>query len=240
MPAGAEDMKTLCVIPVRGGSKGIPRKNLAELFPGTNLLEWTIGQARKVYQSDEIVVSSDDAEMLAVARSADVQAMARPDALARDESTTASVVDHLLGELDADGALYRNVTILQATSPLRQSADIAAARAMLESGQYDSVVSGYRETHSHPAKFYFLDGETARPVLPEFEAARRQDLPAVYRRNGAIFMVTRAFYAQTGKLWGGRTGLAIMPVERSIDIDAPDDLERARSYFAAHSDNWTI
>lgn len=240
MPTGAEDMKTLCVIPVRGGSKGIPRKNLAELFPGMSLLEWTIRQAQEVYEPDEIVVSSDDAEMLQVAESAGAQAIARPEALARDESTTASVVDHLLEELDAGGTLYQSVTILQATSPLRQSGDISAARAMLESGQYDSVVSGYREMHSHPAKFYFLDGETARPVLPEFEAARRQDLPPVYRRNGAIFMVTRGFYAQTGKLWGGRTGLAIMPVERSIDIDAPDDLERARSHFAALSDNWTI
>lgn len=233
-------MKTLCVIPVRGGSKGIPRKNLAELFPGTSLLEWTIRQAQAVYDSDEIVVSSDDAEMLEAAGAAGARALARPDALARDESTTASVVDHLLQDLDPDGSQYQCIAILQATSPLRQSADIATAKAMMATGKYDSVVAAYRETHSHPAKFYFFEDGVAQPVLPELEAARRQDLPPVYRRNGAIFMVTRTFYTDSQKLWGGRTGLAIMPIERSIDIDAPDDLERAREYYNAHRDGWTI
>ena len=233
-------MKTLCVIPVRGGSKGIPRKNLADLYPGTSLLEWTIRQAQAVYGSDEIIVSSDDAEMLEAAEAAGARALARPDALARDESTTASVVDHLLETLDPDGTQYQCIAILQATSPLRQSADIAAAKAMMATGEYDSVVSAYRETNSHPAKFYFFDDGVAQPVLPEFEAARRQDLPPVYRRNGAIFMVTRAFYTNSQKLWGGRTGLAIMPIERSIDIDAPDDLERARAFFSANRDDWII
>lgn len=233
-------MKTLCVIPARGGSKGIPRKNLVELFTGVSLLEWTIRQARTLYDADEVVVSSDDAEMLQLALSLGTQAEARPDELARDHSTTASVVDHLLATLDPGGELYDKITILQTTSPLRQTDDIARARTLLADGGYDSIVGAYRETGTHPAKFYFMHNGLARSVLPEFETARRQDLPPVYRRNGAIFMVTREFYARTGSLWGGRTALAIMPVERSIDIDTPGDLERARSYFAAHRGDWPI
>lgn len=233
-------MKALCVIPVRGGSKGIPRKNLAELFEGMSLLEWTVRQAQTVYDADQVVVSSDDAEMLGVARSLGVQAQARPEELARDDSTTASVVDYLLATLDPDGSLYDSLTILQSTSPLRQTADIAMARTLLDGGQYDSIVGAYRETVVHPAKFYFLHDGLAQSVLPEFETGRRQDLPPIYRRNGAIFMVTREYNARTGRLWGGRTGLAIMPVERSIDIDTPGDLERARDYFSARRGDWTI
>src|SRR5690606_14120664 len=103
---------------------------------------------------------------------------------------------------------YAAIAILQVTSPLRLPQDIFRAREMIETGAYDSVVSAYPETATHPAKMYILRGGMAHAVLPEFETARRQDLPPVYRRNGAIFMVTRAQFERTGRLWGGRTGLA--------------------------------
>lgn len=225
-------MKTLCIIPVRGGSKGIPRKNLAELFEGMTLLEWTIRQAQVVYAGDELIVSTDDEAMAAAAGKCGTRVDMRPPELAQDASTTASVVEYLLEKLDPEASIYDTIAILQVTSPLRQSEDIAQSRRMMEEGNYDSIVSAFIETEAHPAKMYVMCDGFAEPVLPKYEASRRQDLPPIYRRNGAIFVVRRTHFLQTGQLWGGRTGLVEMPRERSVDIDAPGDLDRTRSFLA--------
>lgn len=224
-------MRCACLIPVRGGSKGIPRKNLAEIKPGVSLLEWTIQQALSVLPASDIFVSSDDEEMLSVAAAAGVIGVRRPTDLARDESTTASVMDHLL--MNMDESRFDALAVLQVTSPLRTPDDIRSGLQMIGTGSYESVVSVFEETRCHPAKMYLLESGSAIPVLPDHESSRRQDLPRAFRRNGAVFIVTRSYFRQTGRLWGGRTGLVEMPAERSIDIDAPADLEAARIALAA-------
>lgn len=222
-----------CLIPVRGGSKGIPGKNLAEIVPGVSLLEWTIRQAVQAYPASDVFVSSDDEAMLAVASAAGVVALRRPAELARDESTTASVMDHLLASVDA--TRYTSLGVLQVTSPLRTAADIIEGRRLLDGGGFDSVVSVFEERLCHPAKMYLVEDGVAVPVLPAHESSRRQDLPRIVRRNGAIFLVTMAHYRATGRLWGGRTGFVEMPQVRSVDIDMPADLETARRFLAAAS-----
>lgn len=226
-------MSVACIIPVRGGSKGIPRKNLALLPGGATLLEWTVDQALRCFAPEEVLVSTEDAEMAEVARACGARVDPRPAALAEDKTTTAAVVEDLLARLDPGIVIFRQIAILQVTSPLRGDADIQAARRLIDSGVFDSVVSGFAFTDHHPAKMYYLDSDAARPVSPEFETARRQDLPRVCRRNGAIFWTTRDWFERTGRLWGGRTGLVLMPPERSIDIDRPEDLEAARRQLAA-------
>lgn len=227
-------MATACIIPARGGSKGIARKNLAEIAEGVSLLEWTIDQALRCYPAEDVLVSTEDAEIAAMAATRGANVIARPEELARDASTTTSVVEHLLREIDPDGARFDAIAILQVTSPLRRDADIVKAEEMLATGQFDSVVGAYEWTGGHPAKMYYLDGDKAVSVAPEYETCRRQDLPPVYRRNGSIFLATRDYFTETGMLWGGRVGLVPMPRERSIDIDAPDDLERARTILRSH------
>lgn len=219
-------MRCACLIPVRGGSKGIQRKNLAEIADGISLLEWTIRQAKSVLRQDDIFVSTEDEEMFAVAARCGVVAVRRPLDLARDESTTNSVMEHLLTTIDE--TCYAALAVLQVTSPLRTTHDIKAGLLRMATGEYDSVVSVFEEDQCHPAKMYLLESGVAIPVLPAYEASRRQELPRVFRRNGAIFMVTREFYRETGRLWGGRTGLIEMPRDRSVDIDAPADLVAAR------------
>lgn len=235
MSASSHDalQRILCLIPVRGGSKGIPRKNLAELTDGVSLLEWTIRQALETYPRRDIFVSSDDVEMLAIASAASVNAVSRPPELAGDSSTTASVVDHLLHSVDRTGDEFDAIAILQVTSPLRTTGDIRRSMDMIASGRYDSVVGAFEERDCHPAKMYYVESGSAVPVAPVHESRRRQDLPKVFRRNGAIFVVTMDYYRRTGKLWGGRTGLVEMPRERSVDVDAPADLEAARRYLSA-------
>ena len=101
----------------------------------------------------------------------------------------------------------------------------------MQSGKFESLVSAYIETEAHPAKMYHLQNGTAVSVVPEMEYLRRQDLPKIYRRNGAIFACTREFYDRTGKLWGGKMGMVEMPKDRSVDVDMPDDLVTAREIF---------
>lgn len=229
-------MRILCVIPVRGGSKGLPRKNALEIVAGVSLLEWTIRQATTAYPVRDIVVSTEDAELSGIAKACGIAVCPRPAELAQDETTTAAVVDHLLAELDPNAELFEAVAILQVTSPLRQVSDVQRSIEMISSGNFDSVVSAYETMACHPAKLYFLD-ETqampvATPVAPELQRLRRQDLPKAFRRNGAIFIVTREYHGKTGQLWGGRTGIVIMPEDRSVDIDASADLDNARQRLA--------
>lgn len=225
-------MRILCVIPVRGGSKGLLRKNAAEIVEGVSLLEWTIRQALASFPVKDIVVSTEDEELAAISKACGAPVVPRPAELARDNTTTAAVVDHLLARLDPNATRFDALSILQVTSPLRQLSDIQRSIEMIRSCAYDSVVSAYEMTKCHPSKLYFLDHSTpipmAKPVAPEHEFARRQDLPQAYRRNGAIFLVTREYYARTNQLWGGRTGLLVMPEIRSVDIDTAEDLESAR------------
>lgn len=225
-------MRILCVIPVRGGSKGLARKNALEIVDGVSLLEWTARQALNCYPVEDIVVSTEDDELAIIAESCGVSVVRRPTELAQDSTATAAVVDHVLSVFDPEAIRFDAVAILQVTSPLREPDDIRRSIEMMNSGAYDSVVSAYMTTTCHPAKLYFLEDTmevpVARPVAPEHEFARRQDLPQAYRRNGAIFLVTRDHYARTGRLWGGRTGLVVMPENRSVDIDNIADLNRAR------------
>lgn len=227
-------MRTLCVIPVRGGSKGLPRKNAAELIDTISLLEWTIRQAQASCLADTTIVSTEDEELSQIASTCGAPVLPRPLHLASDESTTGSVVEDLLGKVDPQSRLYRAITILQVTSPLRRVEDIDGAVDLFANGAYDSVVSACAFSGVHPAKLYFLTDEGAQSVAPECETRRRQDLPPIFQRNGAIFMVTREYFEDTGRLWGGRTGLLQMPAARSLDIDTLDDLEAARRYIRAH------
>lgn len=230
----AREMPNLCVIPVRGGSKGLPRKNAAELIDGMSLLEWTIRQAHASCLADTTVVSTEDEELSQIASACGARVLPRPHHLARDESSTGSVVEDLLGKLDPQFRFYDAITILQVTSPLRCVDDIDGAVKLFEEGAYDSVVSACAYSGVHPAKLYFMTNEGAQSAAPAYETRRRQDLPPVFRRNGAIFMVTRQYFEDTGRLWGGRTGLLQMPAARSLDIDMSDDLEAARRYLRAH------
>jgi CMP-N,N'-diacetyllegionaminic acid synthase len=228
-----KSMRHLCLIPVRGGSKGLPRKNATAVVDGISLLEWSIRQAVPSRLGHALLVSTEDAELAQIADRCGVEVAVRPAALSEDSTPTADVVQHLLRERDPEGILIDAITILQATSPLRQTYDIDAAVELFETGAYDSVVSGCEYEGPHPAKLYYASAGAVAPVAPDFESARRQDLPKVYRRNGAIFMVTRKHFKATGRLWGGNTGMLVMPKERSVDVDTLADLETVRRYLDA-------
>lgn len=212
-------MAVLALIPARGGSKGIPRKNI-RLIAGKPLIAWTIEAARAAAGIDAVVVSTEDAEIAAVAREwgAEVPFM-RPTALSADETPGIDPVLHAIDMLPG----YDSVLLLQATSPMRGSSDIEGILALAEASGAPSVVS-VCEPEDHPGWMYRLD-DAARlePLLPVPAAVRRQDLPPVYALNGAMYFARTDWLIATRSFLADDTRGYPMPADRSVDIDTPLD-----------------
>ena len=203
------------LIPARGGSKGIPRKNLAPVG-GKPLLAWTVDAARAAGELTDVVVSTDDDE---IAAAAGVEVLRRPPELAADETPMLDVVRHAIGELSPDV-----VVILQPTSPLRRAEHVdACVRLLLESGA-DSVVSVVEVPHRF-APESLMDVVDGR-VVPRGGARSRQEKTRVYARNGPAVLAIRV--ASLGDdLYGGDCRPFVMDERDSLDVDTEFDLELA-------------
>lgn len=216
----------LAVITARGGSKGLPRKNLAP-FRGEPLIAWTIKAAQAAVGIDRLILSSDDDEIIEVARSLGCEApFRRAPELASD---TATSVDVVLDAVDrAPG--YEIVVLLQPTSPLRTSADVEGTLAVMARTGAPSVVS-VSEAPCHPYLIYGHDPDGRLAPFVEKPPAlgwRRQDLPPAFRINGAVYAADVAWLrARRAMVLAGETAGYEMPVERSIDIDTLEDLQAA-------------
>lgn len=223
----------LAVIPARGGSKGIPRKNIA-LLRGRPLIAYTIDASRAATSLERIVVSTDDAEIAAVSRSLGAEVVMRPAELASDESGTLSVLQHVVAELAGAGYRPDAVMTLQPTSPLRTSVHIdEAARAFANDPLADSLVSCIEVPHVfHPRSVMRRTAEGYLvPFLDLPQPGRRQDKEPVFARNGAAIYITRTERLGTF-IFGGRLIPYMMPEAASTDIDCPADLAAVERLLA--------
>jgi CMP-N,N'-diacetyllegionaminic acid synthase len=208
-------MDLVGLIPARGGSKGIPRKNLAPVA-GKPLLAWTIDAARAATELTRVVVSTNDDE---IASAAGVEVLRRPAELAADETPMLDVVRHAVAELSPDV-----LVLLQPTSPLRRAEHIdAALRLLLESGA-DAVVSVVVVPHrySPEALMDVVDGR----VVARGSARMRQEKGLVYARNGPAVLAVRSDRLGDD-LYGGDCRPYLMEERDSLDVDDPFDLELA-------------
>ena len=226
------DLRVLGVIPARGGSKGLPGKNIAPLA-GKPLIAYTIAAARAASRLTRCVVSSDSETILRVAREwgADVP-FVRPAELATDEAPALPVVLHALDNVPGP---FDAAMILQPTSPLRQPEDIDAAIQLLEDNPAaDAVISVVKVGDHHPARMKFIrDGVLVDPPFAElFEGQRRQELPELYLRNGAIYLTRVRVLREERSLKGRRCLAYVMPEERSVNVDGPLDLVLAAALMA--------
>ncbi len=221
------DKKILAVIIARGGSKGLPRKNVL-MLADRPMIAWSIAAARSSAYIDRAVLSSDDDEIRTVAAAwgGDVP-FARPAELAGDDTTAESVVLHAL---DTVGAPYDYVVLLQATSPLRVGADIDNALERCR----DLAAPACITVQVAPKSPYWMvtmdDGGYLQRLLPsEGPSHRRQLLPPVYAPNGAVYVAEVPWFrANRGFLGAGTVG-SLMPAERSIDVDTEFDLHCAEA-----------
>jgi len=216
------ERRVVALVVGRGGSKGLPGKNVA-LCGGRPLVAWSVAAAKACRYADRVIVSSDDADIIAVARSAGAEApFVRPPELANDDATMDAVVAHAL---DAIGGGFDVGVLLQATSPLRTAADIDDALELFERESVPSVVSVTEAAKSPYWMFELFAKGEMRPLFPELSGApRRQSLPAAYALNGAIYVFDVDAFMRTRRFVTEETRAFVMPAERSVDVDTAIDL----------------
>ena len=213
----------LAIIPARGGSKGVPRKNLREIA-GKPLIAWAIEEGRKSRYIDRLILSSEDPEIIAMARSRGCEVpFVRPAELARDETPG---IDPVLHALRALPERYDYIVLLQPTSPLRLAEDIDCCLETCLNHRAPACVT-VTEVDQSPFWMYRLD--TSRHLVPLIDQkslpARRQDLAQVYILNGAVYVAQTAWLQQQRTFLTTETVAHIMPRERSLDVDTGLDLK---------------
>jgi CMP-N-acetylneuraminic acid synthetase len=224
----------LAIVPARGGSKRIPRKNLVDVC-GKPLVAWSIETGNALVRVGAVarsIISTDDAEIAQVARDlgADVPFM-RPAELASDTAKSIGFVLHALDALEAAGERYTAVMLLQPTAPIRDVSAIAAAVERFEAGTANSLISCYQEDYINDLVLYFDDGQGyLTPKVPGHnKGLRRQDHGPIMVRNGGVYITRTAYLRRTGELVCDRPMLMRMRKVDSIDVDTPDDLKILRA-----------
>lgn len=224
--------RVLAIIPARGGSKGVPRKNM-RLLAGKPLIAWTIQCALMCRHLDRVIVSTDSKEISDVAKHymADVPFI-RPAELSQDDTPDLPVCQHALAwVMEHDDWSPDFVVWLRPTVPLRLPEDITNALQLFFESDADCIRSVCCVEH-HPYWMYHMQGHELTPMMRDVVVPmRRQDLPEVFRLNGAVDVVRTRRLPTQGALFQGRMLGYVMPAERSVDIDHASDFRIAEAFL---------
>ena len=228
-------MKTVAFIFARGGSKGLPGKNIRPLG-GKPLIAWSIEHARAVPRIERVIVSTDSDEIAKVARQygAEVPFM-RPEELARDDSPEWLAWQHALNYLiEAEGSLPELMVSIPATAPLRLPLDIENCLDEYQKGKADMVIS---VTDAHRSPYFNMvkenaDGTVALVMPPTAALTRRQDAPSVYDMTTVAYVVQPEFVLKHQSHFEGRVCAVHVPLERAIDIDTLMDFKMAEFFLS--------
>lgn len=225
-------MRIVAVIPARGGSKGIPRKNLKPIA-GRPLIAWTIEQALAV-PGIRVIVSTEDPEIAGVATHYGAEVMERPAELANDTTATEPVVEHVITELVARRERPDAVMLLQATSPIRLPGTLVRAVKEFQAGGADSMVGVVPQ-----APFLWSWGFPAQADYDFTTRPRRQELRPEqfrYRETGSVYLTKTEIYERNHNRLGGRIGLFIMDEVEGCDLDTPADWQVAEQRLLDHAE----
>lgn len=218
-------MKVLCIIPARGGSKGIPKKNIIN-FVGQPLISHSITQSLKSKYITDVVVSSDSDEILKISETYGVIALKRPDEISTDTSSSESALIHTIETLNGN---YDYVVFLQATSPLRTTEDIDNCIETLINNNLDSVFSA---SILEDMLIWKLSNETLESVNYDYKnRKRRQDSEIQYVENGSIYVFKKEGFIKNKNRLFGKIGLSLMDSWKMFEIDSLEDLELCELIF---------
>jgi CMP-N-acetylneuraminic acid synthetase len=214
-------MKVLGIIPARGGSKGVKKKNIKRV-DGQPLISYTIEKAQKSKLITDLFVSTEDSEIIEVVKSYNCDFLMRSKKNAKDTTPIEAV---LFESLDVVDKTYDVIMVLQPTAPIREVEDIDNVIKMFEHDEVESVVSVVELNDIHPARMYTLSkkGEML-PLNKEMERNRRQDLTPVYLRNGAIYATRVSSFVKNKKLISENKKVYVMPESKWANIDSYRDI----------------
>lgn len=211
--------RVICIIPARGGSKGIPHKN-ARLLAGKPLIAYTIQAARSAKYIDDIYVSTDDETIARISREYGAKVIDRPAEISGDEATSEAALIHAIGHIEQAGVIIDIVAFLQCTSPLRTSEDIDQALSEMRGDGADSLLS---VTRSHKFIWELKDGVATSLNYDYKNRPRRQDMPPQYAENGSIYLFKPWVLREMHNRLGGRVAIFVMRDDQELDIDTEED-----------------
>lgn len=230
-------MRVLAVIPARGGSKGVPRKNI-KLLGGKPLLQYTAEAALKARHIHRVILSTDDQEIADVGLACGLEVpFLRPSELAKDSTPMLPVVQHAVQWVETHSDYYDAVCLLQPTLPFRMAEDIDACVALLQESAATSVVTVLPvPTQYNPHWVYFQDQARYLHLSTgeDEPIPQRQLLPSAYHRAGSVYVVRRDVIMKQNSLYGDRILGIVVPLDRSVNIDTLDDWASAESLMRSH------
>ena len=229
------DLEVLGLIPARGGSKGVPRKN-ARLLAGQPLIAWSIKAALGSHHLSRTIVSTDDGEIAEIAASAGAEVpFIRPPELAADDTPMIDVILHALDWAEENARQVDALCLLQPTNPFRTAADIDSAIEEFDRSGADTLFTVLPlPTDHHPLWAYVDDGNSGLKLVDGSTepVSRRQDLPASYHREGSIYLARVDSIRRNRSLYGSKVvGFPVDP-DRSVNIDTKEDWQRAEALLA--------
>lgn len=233
-------MKVIAIVPARGGSKGIPRKNIVNVG-GKPLIAWSIGTANELVECgavDRMIVSTDNEEIAEVSKKYGAEVpFLRPAELATDKAKSLGFVEHALDFFQSKGECYDAVLLLQPTAPFRETTSITEAISRFVNSSSDSLISCYREDYINDLVMYSaLEDGSLVPKNPDHnKGIRRQDHGEIWVRNGAVYLTRTSYLRKCKRLVCDRPQLLPMTKKDSINLDVPEDLEILRALMCARA-----
>lgn len=220
---------TLGIIPARGGSKGVPRKNV-RLLAGKPLIQYTIEAAQQA-GLDRLILTTEDLEIAEIGRKLGIDVpFLRPTHLAEDTTPMLNVLQHAVSQLEENREYYDLICLLQPTNPLRKAEHIIGCLALQHETQADTIMTVLSVPYEYNPHWVFFRQPDDTLYLSTGEnvpISRRQDLPPAYHREGSVYIVKRDILIKQGSLYGEKVLGYLMSPEESVNIDGLADFERA-------------
>lgn len=227
-------MKILGLIPARGGSKSVPKKNIKDLG-GKPLLQYTVEAANQSKLLSRVVLSSDDDDVISVAKTLNLEVpFKRPSHLAADTSPTVPVIQHALQFFQSQEIYFDAVCLLQVTSPFKTGAFIDKAIKKFTEADCDALISVQKVPVKYNPHWTFKEDTSGFLKIATGESniiPRRQELPVTYHRDGLIYITKTRVILEQNSLYGNTTGYIESPKEGQINIDTIEDWEKAEAYL---------
>ena len=223
--------KILAIIPARGGSKGVPKKNI-RIFNGMPLIGHSIYYAKKCCQIDRIIVSTDSKEISDIALSCGAEVVKRPKSISGDKATTESAIKHVLNNISTKPDI---IVLLQPTSPYRPKNSLDKALEIFNKNEYDSLLS-ISPSHNF---FWKISGAIATPQYDYKNRLMRQDIKkeeTTYIENGSLYIFKYKHFMDNHNRLGGKIGYTVFPEKYSLEIDSHADLTILETLVKEHKE----